>query len=264
MSKSTERAVKAQPKRTSTACAPVSERKPVTNVIPIRPAAANEPEFAKRSYPATAVTLAPLAFEGARVRTMTDDAGAVWFAAVDIARVLGFKHTPHMVRLLDDDEADVRKVDIRSTNGVIQSRGMTLINESGLYSAAMRSRRPDAKRFRRWVTGEVLPSLRRDGMFAMAGGMANAAAAGVNLWRQRLEVERRADLSQKFASTGGRWMREHQVRSPGFKASMLALDAVLNPVLSGLGIPPVADLLAKWEAEEKKARKASGKPRRLK
>ncbi|RYF54360.1 MAG: hypothetical protein EOO27_23910 [Comamonadaceae bacterium] len=259
MSKSTQGAVQAQPKRPSPVRAPISVRKSVTTVIPIRPAAANESEFAKRPAAVAAVTLAPLAYEGARVRTMTDDTGAVWFAATDVARVLGFRCAPDMTRMLDEDEAAMHILRIRSANGVVQARKVSFVNESGVYGAAMRSRRADAKRFRRWVTGEVLPSLRRDGMFSMAGGMANAAAVGVNLWRQRLEVERRADLSQKFASTGARWMREHQVRSPNFKASILALDAVLNPVLNGLGIPSAADLRAKQEAKDKQTRKTNGK-----
>lgn len=91
--------------------------------------AANDAQFGSHLDTRGTFGVAPLAFRGARVRTDTDADGAVWFAAVDIARVLGFKHTPHMVRLLDDDEAAVRKVDIRSKNGVVQSRDITLINE---------------------------------------------------------------------------------------------------------------------------------------
>ncbi|WP_051954140.1 BRO-N domain-containing protein [Xenophilus azovorans] len=228
------------------------------------PHAANDPHYSNvrsmRAAPARdastdLMNVAPLAFEGTQVRALTDEAGAAWFVAVDVARVLGFKHTPHMVRLLDDDEADVRKLDIRSATGTVQSRRVTLITESGLFAAVLRSRRPGARRFRRWVTGEVLPSLRRDGLYMIAG---HAAATGLELWRMRLEVERREGISKQFASTGGRWMREHQVRTPGFKASTAALDMKLNPILTGLGIPTVQELLGQ-DTEAKKPRRAARK-----
>lgn len=86
-----------------------------------------------------------------------------WWIASDIAAVLGFKHTPHMLRVLDHDEKDVHKAD---TLGGLQD--VTIISESGLYSAIFRSRRPEARAFRRWVTGEVLPALRRTGSYTMA------------------------------------------------------------------------------------------------
>lgn len=220
--------------------------------------AANESQY---STALGALTVTPFAFEGARVRTMTDKAGAAWFAATDVASVLGFRGAPDVTRMLDADEAATHILRIRSSNGVVQARKLSFISESGLYAAAMRSRRPEAKRFRRWVTGEVLPGLRRDGMFQMAGNVASAAALGVDLWRQRLEVERRSDLSKKFASTGGRWVREHQVRRPGLHASAAALDAVLNPILTGLGLPTVAQFLEKEQLRGKKPLVSSPTPR---
>jgi prophage antirepressor-like protein len=72
-----------------------------------------------------------------------------------------------MVRMLDDDEADTHEVRIRSENGVTQSRSLTIISESGLYNCILRSQRPEAKRFRKWVTSEVLPTLRRTGTYTL-------------------------------------------------------------------------------------------------
>jgi hypothetical protein len=72
-----------------------------------------------------------------------------------------------MVRMLDDDEAAPHNVGVRSENGVEQDREMTIISESGLYACILKSRRPEAKAFRKWVTGEVLPTLRKTGRYAV-------------------------------------------------------------------------------------------------
>lgn len=228
-----------------------------------RPEAANDPDVDRQKEAANDPMHcnvdhlpAPFEFDGTAVRTIADDDGAVWFVATDVARVLGFKHTPHMVRMLDDDEADVRKVDTPSRNQhgrYTYQQQVTVISESGLFAAVLRSRKPSAKRFRKWVTSDVLPALRRNGMYMMAGNLAHAAAMGVDLWRQRMEVERRAGISHKMASTGGRWMREHQVRIPTLRASAAAIDVMLNPLLTNLELPPVGKLLTDSALDRKKA-----------
>ena len=103
------------------------------------------------------------AFEGHNIRIITDQHGEPWFVAADIAKVLLYRDAANMTRNLDDDEADTHILSIRSENGVEQDREVTAINESGLYSAILRSRKPEAKLFKRWVTSEVLPSIRKHG-----------------------------------------------------------------------------------------------------
>lgn len=76
-----------------------------------------------------------------------------WFVANDVARALGYKATNDLTKRLDPDEVD-------TTN-----RRMTLINESGLYHACFLSRLEGAKEFRKWVTSEVLPSIRKNGFY---------------------------------------------------------------------------------------------------
>lgn len=85
-------------------------------------------------------------------------AGEPQWVAADIAAVLGLGRTHDMVRSLDDDERGA--VTIRTPSG---EQEMTVITESGLYSCILRSRKPEAKEFKRWVTREVLPSIRRHG-----------------------------------------------------------------------------------------------------
>lgn len=86
--------------------------------------------------------------------------GEVWFMAKDIASVLEYNHTPHMLRMLESDE---KLVSTLRTGG--QNRRVNFINESGLYSAVLRSNKPEAKNFRRWITSEVIPSIRKHGAY---------------------------------------------------------------------------------------------------
>ncbi|ENU80009.1 hypothetical protein F975_01761 [Acinetobacter sp. ANC 3789] len=94
--------------------------------------------------------------------------GELWFVAADIANALDYPSAPQMTRNLDADEAAMHNLHIRSENGVEQSRPMTIINESGLYSCILKSRKPEAKQFKKWVTSEVLPSIRKTGKYDIA------------------------------------------------------------------------------------------------
>ena len=84
-----------------------------------------------------------------------------WFVASDIAKALGYRMASDMTRRLDDDEKGTRSM--RTPSG---EQDMTIITESGLYNAILGSKVPDAKRFKRWVTHEVLPTIRKHGMYA--------------------------------------------------------------------------------------------------
>ena len=91
-----------------------------------------------------------------------------WFVASDVAKVLGYRDAANAVRLLDQDEADTHNLSIRSENGVEQERKVLIVNESGLYALVLKSRKPEAKPFRRWVTSEVLPAIRKNGQYSAA------------------------------------------------------------------------------------------------
>jgi len=101
----------------------------------------------------------PFRFETREVRTMLID-DQPWFVAADVAASLGYPAAPQMTRNLDDDEKGMQNV---HTLGGEQE--MLVINESGLYSAILRSRKTEAKRFKKWVTAEVLPAIRRTGRY---------------------------------------------------------------------------------------------------
>ena len=97
-------------------------------------------------------------FRGDRIRVLADD--EPWFVAKDLASALGYRDAHNMCRRIDDEDKGTRSV---STPGGLQS--MAVVNESGLYTAIMGSVRPGAKDFKRWVTSEVLPSIRKHGAY---------------------------------------------------------------------------------------------------
>lgn len=107
-------------------------------------------------------SLLPFAFDDALVRVFTDEIGNPWFVAKDVCRVLGLENVSKAVSDLEDDE---KGITISDTPGGNQS--MLTISESGLYSLIFRSRKPEAKRFRKWVTSEVLPAIRKTGSYAL-------------------------------------------------------------------------------------------------
>jgi prophage antirepressor-like protein len=109
----------------------------------------------------------PFKFEAREVRTLLID-DQPWFVASDVARALEYRDAGDLTRNLDDDEADTHIMRTSSANGVEQTREMLIINESGLYSAILRSRKAEAKRFKKWVTAEVLPSIRKTGGYHVA------------------------------------------------------------------------------------------------
>ena len=92
------------------------------------------------------------------IRAVRGDDGEPMFVAKDVAKTLGYRMASDMTRRLDEDEKGTRSV--RTPGG---EQEMAVITEAGLYSAILGSRVPEAKAFKRWVTHEVLPALRRDG-----------------------------------------------------------------------------------------------------
>lgn len=106
--------------------------------------------------------LVPYIFESTTVRTLLID-DEPWFVAADVCAVLELWNVSHAVGRLDDDEKGVTTND---TLGGAQE--MLIINEPGLYSLIMTSRKPQAKMFKRWVVHEVLPAIRKTGHYGIS------------------------------------------------------------------------------------------------
>lgn len=110
----------------------------------------------------SAVALQSFIYEAEAVRVvMVDD--KPWWVAGDIAARLGYRHTPHMLRMLGEHQKGIHKVD---TPGGKQE--LTIISEGGLFKCILRSKRPEAEKFGDWVTDELLPTLRLTGRYEVA------------------------------------------------------------------------------------------------
>lgn len=103
----------------------------------------------------------PFRFDDEIIIRVIGDADDPLFVAADISAALGYRMASDMTRRLDDDERGTRSV--RTPSG---DQEMTVITEAGLYAAVMGSKVPRAKAFKRWVTHEVLPAIRKTGMYA--------------------------------------------------------------------------------------------------
>ena len=112
--------------------------------------------------------IATFSFESLQVRTVDAD-GAVWFVAADVCDALGLDDTSKTCSRLDDDERGTNTV--RTPSGDQQ---MLVISESGLYSLILTSRKAEARKFKRWVTSEVLPSIRKTGSYTVQKELATA------------------------------------------------------------------------------------------
>lgn len=103
-------------------------------------------------------------FEGNQVRTV-EIGGEPWFVGRDVASVLGYSNPSKAVIIHVDDE-DKQILSSQNGNlGNIPNRGLLIVNESGLYSLILSSKLPSAKEFKRWVTSEVIPTIRKHGSY---------------------------------------------------------------------------------------------------
>lgn len=101
----------------------------------------------------------PFSFRTTEIRTVVVD-NEVWFVASDVAKALNYAEAKDMTRVLDDDEKGRHNMPTPSGD-----QDMIVINESGVYHAVIKSRKPEAKPFRKWVTAEVLPAIRKTGSY---------------------------------------------------------------------------------------------------
>jgi prophage antirepressor-like protein len=115
--------------------------------------------------------IVPYLFESKEVRVVLDEKGEPWFVAADVCAALQIGNPSDALNRLDADERGLGSVETPSG-----AQQMGLVNEPGLYALVLGSRKPEAKRFKRWVTHEVLPAIRKTGRYE-APTMAKALPA---------------------------------------------------------------------------------------
>ncbi|MDB1249677.1 phage antirepressor [Bifidobacterium bifidum] len=135
-------------------------------------------------------------FRGASLRTLTDEEGEPWFVLKDCMSILDLGNPTETVKMFDDDEF--------STTEVIDSIGRRqqayIISEPGLYRLVMRSRKPEAKEFQRWVTHEVLPQIRKTGGYIPttdADDDMTILAKAVMIGQRTMEAQKRKIAEQQ-------------------------------------------------------------------
>lgn len=100
-------------------------------------------------------------FNSATLRTLTDTAGNPWFVLKDCMNILGISNPTETVKMFDDDEFSTTEV----TDSIGRQQQTYIISEAGLYTLVLKSRKPEAHEFKRWITHEVLPSIRKHGTY---------------------------------------------------------------------------------------------------
>lgn len=119
--------------------------------------------------------------------------GEPWFVGKDVAEVLGYSNTRDaLAKRVDDEDKGVANCDTPSGR-----QNMTIINESGLYSLVLGSKLPTAKKFKRWVTSDVLPSIRKHGLYAMDEILADPDVLINALTELKEERQRRKKLESE-------------------------------------------------------------------
>ena len=158
-------------------------------------------------------------YESSEIRTIEKD-GEPWFVGKDVATILGYSN-PRKA-LTDHVDAEDKGVTKCDTLGGIQD--LTIINESGLYSLVLSSKLPNAKKFKRWVTNEVLPSIRKHGAYMTEQTLERALTSPdflIELATQlKAEQEQRKQLETTVA------VQEQQIAELQPKASYY--DVILN------------------------------------
>ena len=123
--------------------------------------------------------------EFGKVRVLNID-NEPWFVGRDVAEVLGYSNTRDAIsKHVDEEDKGVAKCDTPSG-----AQQMTIINESGMYSLILSSKLPNAKKFKRWVTGEVLPAIRKTGSYNLPDF--NNPAEAARAWAKEYEEKQKA------------------------------------------------------------------------
>ena len=145
------------------------------------------------------------------VRTIAKN-GETWFAAVDVCRALDITNNRESIKRLDDDDKRISSTD---TPGGKQA--LSFINEPGLYTLVLGSRKPEAKAFKRWITHEVIPSIRKTGGYGLKPMTAYQD--------EKIRVEKAKLLMSIAKSYNGTWKQ--------------ALYAYAAKALTGITIIPI-------------------------
>lgn len=177
-------------------------------------------------------------FKGASLRTLTDEAGEPWFVAKDVCDILGHSNVSMALDRLDDDE--------RSKFNLGRQGETNIVNEAGLYSLVLGSRKPEAHEFKRWVTHEVLPSIRRHGAYMTESTLEKAVTEPDFLIRLATQIKQERAEKEKAQAQVER-MRPKALFADAVETSKTSiLVGDLAKVLKGNGVDIGGTRLFAW------------------
>jgi prophage antirepressor-like protein len=141
-----------------------------------------------------------------QLRTITDEAGNPWFVLADVCDVLELSNPSMVASRLDEDE--------RAKLNLGRQGESTIINESGLYAVIIRSDKPEAKRFRKWVTGEVLPAIRKTGNYSKEDQrLTPNQHASLAIEGLRRNIEKETAILRQLESAFGQYEPEFRLQT---------------------------------------------------
>lgn len=146
-------------------------------------------------------------FNGAALRTLTDENGEPWFVAKDVCDILEISNPSDALKRLDDDE--------RSRFNLGRQGETNIVNEAGLYVLVLGSRKPEAHEFKRWVTHEVLPQIRKTGGYIPttdADDDMTILAKAVMIGQRTMEAQKQRIAEQQTRTWN--WSRKRGSRMP--------------------------------------------------
>lgn len=159
------------------------------------------------------------------VRSFLDERGEPWFVAADVCKALGYANAAQAIN--DNVESEDKAYTVLGVPGrytpisaSYTPNAILIINEAGLYSLILSSRKPEAKRFKKWVTSEVLPALRQTGTYSIATAPGKNASVAERLdWLQQSIDIARAQQAQ---------INQHEERIERIEAKQTAYDNSVN------------------------------------
>lgn len=144
--------------------------------------------------------IVPFDFNGAQVRVVTID-GEPWFVLADLCTVLEIANVGNVAARLDS--LSIRQADVQNARG--QMRATVVVSEAGMYEVVIRSDKPDAARFRRWITAEVLPQIRRTGSYGTAPALTGPALMAAALIEAQAVLEAREAEVRELTPRAEAW-----------------------------------------------------------
>lgn len=185
-------------------------------------------------------------FNATPLRALTDKNGEPWFVAKDVCDILGLENSRKATADLDPDERNT----VTISDGTPGNPNKTIIGEPGLYKLIMRSRKPEAKEFQRWVTHEVLPTIRKTGGYIPA----SESDSDETIMAKALLI------AKKTIERNAQQLRAKDRRIMELEPKAQALDAFTNvedkllirdaaKVLSNAGTPISEKQLREWMAD---------------